>query len=125
MGMRMQEFIRQTLHGQKVQDLMRVLEQFGVFLAEFHMRYNGMQHGDLTPANVFYDPQSGRFCLIDVADLAPRNSVNAVIQSDVERFITSLKLLFSLFGQDIFPQARAQIEAGYNSRRQGMPMRMA
>lgn len=111
-GIRMSEFIMQTLHGKQVPDLMRVLERFGAFLADFHTRYNSMQHGDLTPANVFYDRGSGRFALVDVADLAPRNPV---IQSDTERFTSSLKLLSHFYGPDLFMQGKAQFEAGYNA----------
>jgi len=118
-GVRMSEFIMQRLHSKQVQDLMRVLERFGAFLADFHTRYNGMQHGDLTPANVFYDQRSGRFALVDVADLAPRNPV---IQSDTERFISSLKLLSHFYGPDLFMQGKTQFEAGYNARRSCIPI---
>jgi len=121
-GVRMSEFIMNRLHGKNVQDLMRILERFGAFLADFHTRYNGMQHGDLTPANVFYDERSGRFALVDVADLAPRNPV---IQSDLDRFISSLKLLSTFYGPDLFMQGKAQFEAGYNARRPCMPMQAA
>jgi hypothetical protein len=117
-GTRMSEVIMQKLHTQQVQDLMRILEQFGAFLADFHMRYNFMQHGDLTPANVFHDPRSGRFTLVDVADLAPRNPV---IQADTDRFMSSLKLLSHFFGPDLHRQGTASFEAGYNARRSCMP----
>jgi len=120
-GVRGSEFIMQKLHTKQVQDLMRILEQFGAFLADFHARYNGMQHGDLTPANVFFDQARGRFTLVDVADLAPRNPV---IQSDTERFTGSLKLLSHFYGPDLFMQGKAQFEAGY-ARRTGMPLRTA
>jgi len=124
-GVRMSEFIMTCLHTKKVQDLMRTLEQFGVFLADFHGRYNSMQHGDLTPANIFFDTtntQSSRFTLVDVADLAPRNPV---IQSDTERFISSLKLLSTFYGAELFNQGKAQFEAGYNARRSRTPSRKA
>jgi len=116
-GMRVSEFIMQKLHGKQVQELMRILELFGVFLADFHMRYNGMNHGDLTPANVFFDQHSGRFTLVDVADLAPRNPV---IQSDTDRFTSSLKLLSHFYGPELFMQGKSAFEGGYNSRRGGV-----
>merc|ERR1719183_2156157 len=100
-GVRGSEFIMQKLHGKQVQDLMRILELFGAFLADFHARYNGMQHGDLTPANVFFDQRSGRFTLVDVADLAPRNPV---IQSDIDRFISGFRGLSMLFGAAWFEE---------------------
>lgn len=117
-GVRASEFIMQKLHTKQVQDLMRVLEQFGAFLADFHARYKGVQHGDLTPANVFFDERTNRFTLVDVADLAPRNPI---IQSDTERFTSSLKLLSHFYGPDLFMQGKAQFEAGY-ARRSGTPI---
>lgn len=119
-GIRVSELIMQKLHGKQVHELMRILEQFGSFLADFHRRYNGMQHGDLTPANVFYDECTGRFTLVDVADIAPRNPV---IQSDTDRFSSSLKLLSTFYGQELFMQGKAQFDAGYNGRRTGHPTR--
>lgn len=113
-GVRMSEVIMKRLHGKQVPELMHILECFGAFLADFHMRFNGFQHGDLTPANIFFDPVTGRFALVDVADLAPRNPV---IQSDVERFSSSLKLLSTFYGPELFMQGKAQFEAGYNARR--------
>jgi len=113
-GQRMSELIMKTLHGRAVQELMRILEQFGGFLADFHARYGGMQHGDLTPANVFYDPIGGRFTLVDVSDLAPRNPV---IQADTERFSSSLRLLSTFYGPQLFMEGKAHFEAGYSRRR--------
>jgi len=119
-GLRFSDFIMRKLHAEEDQDLMRVLEQFGVFLADFHKRYNGLQHGDLTPANVFFDEQAHRFTLVDVADIAPRNPV---IQSDIERFISGLKLLSIVFGEDLWNQGKVRFEAGYNARRPGVRVR--
>merc|ERR1740138_1473719 len=68
-GLRFTEFIMHKLHANQVQELMCVLECFGSFLADFHKRYNGLQHGDLTPANVFFDKQSYMFTLVDVSDI--------------------------------------------------------
>lgn len=111
-GQRVSDVIMQKVHGRQPQDLMGILELFGRFLAEFHLRYSGMQHGDLTPANVFYDQASRRFTLVDVADIAPRNPV---IQSDAERFATSLKLLSHFYGPDFYTAGKARFEAAYNA----------
>jgi len=113
-GQRVSDVIMQKLHGRQDQELMRILEQFGGFLADFHARYSGMQHGDLTPANVFYDQASRRFTLVDVADLAPRNPV---IQADAERFSSSLKLLSHFYGPDFYMEGKARFEAAYNASR--------
>lgn len=111
-GLQFSDFIRQKLQGNP-EELMTVLERFGTFLADFHVRYKGMQHGDLTPANVFFDPSSGRFTLIDVADLAP---YNPVIQSDKDRFVSGLRGLSMLFGKALLEEGKARFELGYNSR---------
>lgn len=113
-GQRVSDVIMQKLHSRQDQDLMRILEQFGGFLADFHSRYHGMQHGDLTPANVFYDQASGRFTLVDVADLSPQNPV---IQSDAERFTSSLKLLSHFYGTAFYAEGKARFEAAYNANR--------
>jgi hypothetical protein len=113
-GHKVSDVIMQKCHGRQVQDLMRILEQFGAFLADFHARYSGMQHSDLTPANVFYDQASGRFTLVDVADLAPRNPV---IQSDAERFSSSLRLLSTFYGPNLYAEGKSRFEAAYNASR--------
>jgi len=118
-GVRFSDFILHKLKkgtgavlGEK--DLMKVLEKFGSFLADFHDRYDGLQHGDLTPANVFYDESSGRFTLVDVSDIAPRNPV---IQSDEDRFISGLRLLSTFYGPDLWTLGNTRFLAGYQSRR--------
>jgi len=111
-GVRMSDFIMKKLHGKNVQELLYALNQFGEFLAEFHERYNGLQHGDLTPANAFYDEETGRFTLVDVSDIAPRNPV---IQSDVERFTSGLRLLSHFYGPELWIEGKVQFESGYNS----------
>jgi len=116
-GLRFSEFIMRKLHAKDELDLMIALEHFGSFLADFHGRYNGMQHGDLTPANIFYDEQRDWFTLVDVADIAPRNPV---IQCDTERFISGLKLLSVFYGEDLWAQGRVRFEAGYNARNPGL-----
>jgi len=115
-GLRFSEIVMRKLHSGQAQDLMGTLQQFGKFLADFHGRYNGLQHGDLTPANVFFDEQTHKFALVDVADIAPRNPV---ILSDADRFISSLKLLSNFYGDDLWAQGKLRLEAGYKSRRSG------
>jgi len=115
-GMQVSEIIRQILHSSP-QELMGMLERFGNFLDAFHKRHNGLQHGDLTPANIYFDQASNSFTLIDVADLGPQNPV---VKSDVQRFLSGLKGLSILFGQDIFSEGKARFEAGYNHQRSYM-----
>jgi len=114
-GVQLSEVIRQKLQGNQ-QELMGILEHFGAFLAAFHSRYNGMQHGDLTPANICFCQSSGRFTLIDIADLGPQNPL---LQPDVDRFISGIKGLCMLFGAARFEENKARFEAGYNTCRRG------
>jgi len=112
-GVRFSEYIMKKIHGGEEAELLNVLQQFGSFLADFHNRYNGLQHGDLTPANAFYDEHTWKFTLVDVADIAPRNPV---IDSDADRFISGLKLLSNFYGEELWKQGKVRLEAGYDAR---------
>lgn len=116
-GERFSDLIMHKLHAhtdQAEQELMYALERFGCFLASFHDRYNGLQHSDLTPANVFFDERTGKFTLVDVSGIAPRNPV---IQADTDRFVSGLKLLSNFYGEELWAKGKVRFEAGYSSRR--------
>jgi len=67
-------------------EVMPILFQLGTFLAQFHKRYGGCQHGDFHASNIFYDTATRSFTLIDIADMG--NS--SVQKSDTEYFIETL-----------------------------------
>jgi len=96
----------------QMQDIKRILHQFGSFLAKFHKTYSNKQHGDLQPSNIFYDASSGAFALIDVADLGYNS-----LESDVSHFSQSLRILSSCFGQDFYSHGKHNFEEGYRGFR--------
>lgn len=103
----------------KVKQMMQILEAAGAFLAGVHAAY-GVQHGDCTPTNIFFDEETSTFTLIDLADLGPKK---AKCEHDTERFLRCLELMSQargpswrdqiLTGPDLYSQGKERFEAGY------------
>lgn len=113
-GKSLSETIANLRSEGRMPQLMQILEKLGQFLADFHARYSNKQHNDFQPSNVFYDPVSGSFTLIDISDMGPTEPLNEV---DVERFTNSLSLLSNCYGQNFFLEGKRHFEAGYNQAR--------
>lgn len=97
-----------TLDGPK-QELLRVLEQFGRFLADFHARYDGMQHGDCQPPNICYDAASQSFTMLDAATMMASQP-----GADAEQFMQSLTALSKLIGGSGFgSECKRHFALGY------------
>jgi len=109
-GQPLSDLVAARCHEKKVEDLMRIFEQLGRFLADFHKRYGNMQHGDFQPSNIFYDEVSRRFTMIDVADIGPQDPLS---EADVKHFSSGLRLLSGLLGQRYCAEGRRRFEAGY------------
>jgi Ser/Thr protein kinase RdoA (MazF antagonist) len=90
---------------------MKILRELGSFLARFHKRYGNSQHCDFQPSNVFYDTSSGKFAMIDIADLGEQCSEN-----DVKHFVQSLRLLSRSYGEQFFTEGKRNFEEGYRFR---------
>lgn len=71
----------------RMPEVVPILREFGTFLAHFHKRYGGCQHGDLHWSNIFYETATRTFTLIDVADMG--NS--SVQKNDMEYFVETLE----------------------------------
>jgi serine/threonine protein kinase len=95
-------------------EVLQILRQLGMFLAQFHKRYGNKQHGDFQPSNIFYDSSSRMFALIDIADLGHRSAVDG----DVPHFIESLRILSSVYGQQFYSEGKRHFEEGYMMGRQ-------
>lgn len=95
------------------QELMRELYAMGSFLADVHARH-GMQHGDLTASNVFYDEATGAFTMVDVSDFGPQ--LWDPMESDAERFCRGVQMLSKCYGDELYLAGRPQFEAGYRER---------
>jgi len=94
-------------------EVMRIFEQLGGFLADFHLRYGHKQHGDFQPSNIWYDDTTGSFTLLDVSDIGPQ------IQSDVEHFSDSIRMFSQAYGPQFETEGLQHFMTGYH--RGGLP----
>jgi len=111
-GALLSEHIATMRSENRVQQLLQIFEQCGQFLAEFHACYDNKQHNDFQPSNIFYDPVTSRFTLIDLADMGPK-----IHEADVERFANALSILSNCYGQQFYIDAKRYFEAGYSRAR--------
>jgi len=113
-GTLLASLIATMLSGNKTPQVMQLLDQLGRFLADFQFRYGNKQHNDFQPSNIFYDPATGRFTLIDVSDIGPKT---ALAEADAERFTAALRLSSNCYGQNFYLEGKRHFEAGYWARR--------
>jgi len=85
-----------------------ILYRFGGFLRRFHSRY-GLQHGDCQLGNAFYDEASGRFVLIDIADMGSP----IVKEGDVQQFIKSLRTFAGRYQLSMVEDFLGHFQRGY------------
>jgi hypothetical protein len=98
--------------GQK-QQVMTLMQRAGAFLKDFHLRYGNKQHCDFQASNLFYDEPSGKFTMVDLADIGQQNQIS---ERDLDRFIGGLRILGKSFGPQFFQESQRSFQAGYNSR---------
>jgi serine/threonine protein kinase len=96
--------------GQKA-EVLKILRELGTFLAQFHKRYGNSQHCDFQPSNVFYDAASGKFALIDIADIGDQSCC----EGDVKHFVSSLGLLAVAYGDRFYSEGKFHFEEGYRA----------
>lgn len=99
--------------GMKTQ-IMSILERAGAFLKDFHFRYGNKQHCDFQASNVFYDEVSGKFTMLDIADIGQQAIIS---EKDVEHFVGGLRILAKSFGAQFFTESQRAFQAGYNGGR--------
>jgi hypothetical protein len=97
-GLQITQHLFYKFQREQTDQLLDIFKRFGTFMRRFHQSYNGMQHGDCSPSNVFYDDVSGNFTLIDVADFGYGPYLAVGGENDVEHFIDGLKTLSSWYG---------------------------
>merc|ERR1712176_1720465 len=102
------QVIQQKWRAGRIVELMSILEKVGECLGEFHQRYGGKQHGDLTPTNMLYDETSGCVTLIDLGGMGCSSSEN-----DVSYFSKCLSLSARLMGQQLETQGVQHFKQGY------------
>lgn len=107
-GERLAELIARKWYSKQVPQLMQILEKLGICLAEFHARYGNSQHGDFQPSNIFYDEDKDEIALIDVGGMGV-----PTMESDVEHFAKSMKLLAEAYGVQLSADGMRHFERGY------------
>lgn len=107
-GERLAELIARKWYSKQVPQLMQILEKLGVCLAEFHARYGNSQHGDFQPSNIFCDEEQDGLALIDVGGMGV-----PTMESDVEHFAKSMRLLAEAYGSQLATDGMRHFERGY------------
>lgn len=114
-GAALAEVISFKWYAKESAHVMRIIEELGSCLKEFHMRYGNSQHGDFHASNIFYDEATDQFTFIDVADIgSPKRSKT---YTDKEHFIQSLRGMSHTFGATFFADASQAFQAGYSRSR--------
>merc|ERR1712048_872880 len=108
------QVIQEKWRTGRVPELLAILEKVGKCLGEFHQHYDGKQHGDLTPTNVFYDEASGRVTLIDLGGMG-----SSSFENDVSYFSKSLSLSARLIDRQLESQGIQYFKQGYATATRG------
>jgi len=109
-GERLSDWMAMKWYAGQKAPVFTAFEQLGVFLKRFHRDYNMFQHGDFQPSNIFYEEQSGRFALVDIADMALMSQHS---ESDGAHFVAALKIMSSGYGAEFFEVGKQRFEAAY------------
>jgi hypothetical protein len=92
-------------------DVFRAMKLLGRQLREFHTCYDGAQHGDFQPGNIFYDRSTNAFTFIDLADVGPQFTRD----NDVQHFHKALSNFSVAYGPVFEQQSRSCFDHGYNN----------
>lgn len=109
-GERLCEVFARKLHSGQRSECWRIIEKVGVATASIHWRYANMQHGDLQPANIFWDESSGHITVLDIGGMGI-----ATCDDDVQHFARALHLLATSYGSDFERDGMAAFQRGYHA----------
>jgi len=107
-GQGLAQVIQKKWRAGLVPEVMTILEKVGECLGDFHQRYGGKQHGDLTPNNVLYDEATGCVTFIDLGGMGTSCS-----EGDVSYFSKSLSLSARLMGHQLETQGVRHFKEGH------------
>lgn len=107
-GERLCEVFARKWHTGQRSECWRIIEKVGAATASIHMRYANMQHGDLQPANIFWDESSGCITVLDVGGMGI-----ATCDDDEQYFTRALHLLATSYGSDFERDGIAAFKRGY------------
>jgi len=109
-GERLCEVFAKKWHAGQCNDCWRIIERVGAATAAIHRRYANMQHGDLQPANIFWDASTGSVTIIDVGGMGI-----ATTDDDMQHFARALHLLAASYGSQFEAHGIAAFQRGYRT----------
>jgi len=109
-GERLCEVFARKWHAGQRGVCWRIIEKVGVATASIHRRYANMQHGDLQPANIFWDESSDSITVLDVGGMGI-----ATCDDDVQHFTQALLLLATSYGSDFERDGIIAFQRGYHA----------
>lgn len=109
-GKTLGNLLQEKWHVGQVSDVMSILEKVGRTLREFHSRYGGKQHCDLSASNVMVDEVSGRITFIDTVAMG---GSWAFTDQDVEHFERSVRMMFEFMDPSAAANALRRFRDGY------------
>jgi len=109
-GERLCEVFARKWHTGQRDECWRIVEKVGTATASIHRRYANIQHGDLQPANIFWDESSGCITILDIGGMGM-----ATCDDDVQHFTRALRLLATSYGSDFERDGVAAFQRGYHA----------
>jgi len=106
-GERLCEVFARKWHSCQSTDCWRIIERVGAATAAIHREYANIQHGDLQPANIFWDDSTSSVTIIDVGGIGI-----ATTDDDVQHFARALRLLATSYGSEFEAQGIAAFQNG-------------
>jgi len=107
-GRHLTETLALKWHKKEVEEVMKIIEKLGLILGKFHLQFDNCQHGDFQPSNVLYDDESDNLAFIDMGGMGL-----PTVESDVQHFSASLRLLSDVYGESFFSECTRAFERGY------------
>eukprot|EP00930_Biecheleria_cincta_P096007 TRINITY_DN87894_c0_g1_i1.p1 TRINITY_DN87894_c0_g1~~TRINITY_DN87894_c0_g1_i1.p1 ORF type:complete len:433 (-),score=69.35 TRINITY_DN87894_c0_g1_i1:74-1372(-) len=92
----------------KMSDLKDVFKRVAESLCKLHLRYDGRQHSDAGPQNIFYDEATKQVRFIDVGFIGIKTR-----KTDVEHFSSAIKRLAEVSYGDELLEALSHFELSY------------
>jgi len=102
-GERMAELVGRLVSHGDWSGVSALFERVGTQLKKFHLRFNGMQHGDLQVSNIFVDTS---IVFIDIGGMTTTGN-------DVEYFLKSITILAKTYGSEFERIASSSFKRGY------------
>lgn len=109
-GQMLGNLIQERWHAGQASEVMAILEKVGQSARDFHLRYGGKQHCDLSSSNVVVDEATRHITLIDAGGMGGSWATN---EQDLEHFERSLRMMFEFIEPSAASEAVQRFRDGY------------